>query len=65
MGHFGDILNDSADIACCVVIQASRLVARLEDVSDELGEVMAKTWLGGSTKFAKHWQMVWVRFVGA
>ena len=53
-GRFRDVLNNRADIARCVVVRASRLAARLEDVSDELGEVAAKTRLGGGARFAGH-----------
>ena len=53
-GCFGNVLDDGADVARRVVVRASRLAARLEDVGDELGEVAAKTRLGGGARFAGH-----------
>ena len=53
-GHFRDVLNDSADVARRVVVRASRLAARLENVGDELGEVAAKTRLRSGARFAGH-----------
>ena len=35
--------------------------ARLDDVSNELGEAAAKTQLRSSARFAGHWQTRWVR----
>ena len=60
-GRFGDVLNNCADVARCVVVGSSRLAARLEDVGDELGEVTAKTRLRSGTRFARHYQTRWVR----
>ena len=54
MGRFRNVLYDCADVACCVVIGASCLAARLKDVGDKLGEVAAKTWLGSGARFAGH-----------
>ena len=53
-GRFGNVLDDGADVARRVVVRASRLAARLEDVGDELGEVAAKTRLGSGARFAGH-----------
>ena len=53
-GRFRDVLNNRADVARCVVVGSSRLATRLEDVGDELGEVAAKTRLGGGARFAGH-----------
>ena len=64
-GRLGDVLNDSADVARCVVVWAARLATRLDDVSDELGEVAAKTQLGSSARFTGHWQMRRMRCVRA
>ena len=60
-GRFRDVLNNRADVARCVVVRASRLAARLEDVGDKLGEVAAKTRLRSGAKFARHYQTRWVR----
>ena len=60
-GRFGDVLYDRADVARRVVIGASRLATRLEDVSDELVEVAAKTRLRSGARFARHCQTRWVR----
>ena len=54
-GHLGDVLDDSADVARCVMVRASCLAARLEDVSDELGAVAAKTRLRSGARFARHY----------
>ena len=53
-GRFGDVLNDSADVACRVVVRASRLAARLKNVGNELGEVAAKMRLRSGARFARH-----------
>ena len=53
-GRFRDVLNNRADVARCVVVWAARLATRLDDVGDELGEVAAKTRLGGGARFAGH-----------
>ena len=54
-GRLGDVLNDCADVASCVVVWATSLAARLEDVGDELGEVAAKTRLGSGARFTGHY----------
>ena len=64
-GRFGNVLDDGADVARRVVIGASRLAARLEDVGDELGEVAAKTRLRSGARFAGHYQTTWVRCTAA
>ena len=53
-GRFGNVLDDGADVARRIMVRASCLTARLEDVGDELGEVAAKTRLGGGARFAGH-----------
>ena len=53
-GRFGDVLDNSTDVAGCVMVGPTSLAARLEDVGDELGEVAAKTRLGGGARFAGH-----------
>ena len=60
-GRFGDVLNNRADVARCVVVRASRLATRLEDVGDELGKVTVKTRLRSGARFARHCQTRWVR----
>ena len=60
-GRLGDVLDDSANVARCVMVRASRLAARLKDVGDELGEVAAKTRLRSGARFARHYQTRWVR----
>ena len=47
-GRFGDVLNNRADVASCVVVWAACLATRLDDVGDELGEMAAKTRLGAA-----------------
>ena len=54
-GRFGNVLYDGADVARRVMIGASHLAARLEDVGDELGEVAAKTRLRSGARFARHY----------
>ena len=60
-GHFRNVLYDGADVARRVVIGASCLAARLEDVGDELGEMAVKTRLRSGARFARHCQTRWVR----
>ena len=64
-GRFGDVLNDRADVASRVMVWAARLATRLDDVGDELGEVAAKTRLRSGARFARHYQMRWVRYATA
>ena len=59
--RFGDVLDNSVDVARSVVVRAARLATRLEDVGDELGEVAAKTRLRSGARFARHCQTRWVR----
>ena len=53
-GRFGDVLDNSADVARGVVIGTTSLAARLKDVGDELGEVAAKARLRSGARFAGH-----------
>ena len=64
-GHLGDVLDDSADVARCVVVGSTSLAARLKDVGDELGQVAAKARLRRGARFAGHCQTRWVVCVGA